>query len=479
MMTGAARPPERDPTPAKVPAGVAAGHPATAAAGLAVLEEGGSAADAAVAMVLASCVAETIMTGLAGGGHAIHWDAARGEVVMIDFFVAVPGLAGGQVGTATDELDISFGNAPVHYTIGAGTVGVPGVPAGCDAIWRRWGRLPWAQVIEPALALARHGVPLTAAHALCVVMFAPVMTLHEGAGIYAPRGKLLAEGERLEQPGLVTALELLRDEGSDTFYRGSIAKNLLDLLSERGSVMARGDLEAYAPVFAPPAETGFAGARVLTRQDLMGFLATLDRLQAAPPDRSVAGRALALTRVLTGADMDGHTTNATAIDPDGNACVVTTSLGLGSGDWLPGLDFQLNSMLGEAELLRDPLVPGTRMNSMMVPTLVFDQAGLVLGAGSAGGSRIRSAMVQVLHGVLVEGVSVPEAVERPRIHPVPPVVHAEAGYDEDALSALSAAGYEVVRWSGRQHYFGGVSAAGRGGAAGDVRRSGIGLELRR
>jgi len=458
-------------------AGVAAGHPATAAAGLAVLEEGGSAADAAVAMVFASCVAETIMTGLAGGGHAIHWDAARGEAAMVDFFVAVPGLAGGEVTAAAEEHDISFGNAPVHYSIGAGTVAVPGVPAGAAALWGRWGRLPWTRVLEPAHELARDGVLMTPAHALCLGLFAPVMTVNEGAGFYAPGGKVLGEGDRLEQPGLVKALELLRDEGADTFYRGSISEVLLGLVRDRGAVMATEDLEAYAAVFAQPSETSFAGARVLTRRDLNGFLATLDRLPAAASTRTATERALAFSRVLAGADVDGHTTSATAIDPEGNACVVTTSLGLGSGDWLPGLDFQLNSMLGEAELLRDALIPGTRMNSMMVPSLVFDGEGLVLGAGSAGGSRIRSAMVQVLHGVLVEGLSVADAVARPRIHPVPPVVHAEAGYDEEALVALAAEGHEVVRWQTLGHYFGGVSAAGRGGAAGDVRRSGLGLQL--
>lgn len=458
-------------------AGVAAGHPVTAAAGLGVLQEGGSAADAAVAMVFASCVAETIMTGLGGGGHAIHWDAARGEAVMVDFFVAVPGLAGGEATAAAEEHDISFGNAPVHYSIGAGTVAVPGVPAGCEALWRRWGRLPWTRVIEPAREVARDGVPMTPAHAHCLGLFAPVMTVNEGADVYAPGGKILGEGDVLEQPGLVTALDLLREEGAATFYRGSIAQVLLRLMQERGAVLTSEDLEAYAAVFAPPAETSFAGARVLTRQDLNGFLRALDRLEAAAPDPTAPGRALAFARVLAGGDVDGHTTSAAAIDQEGNACVVTTSLGLGSGDWLPGLDFQLNSMLGEAELLRDPLVPGTRMNSMMVPTLVFDGGGLVVGAGSAGGSRIRSAMVQVLHGVLVEGLSVADAVARPRIHPVPPVVHAEAGYDEEALVALAAEGHEVVRWQTLGHYFGGVSAAGRGGAAGDVRRSGLGLQL--
>src|SRR5919198_5568454 len=72
-------------------AGVAAGHPATTAAGVEILAAGGSAADAAVAACFASCVAETVMTGLLGGGHAIYFDAARGRVRNLDCFVAVPG----------------------------------------------------------------------------------------------------------------------------------------------------------------------------------------------------------------------------------------------------------------------------------------------------------------------------------------------------------------------------------------------------
>ena len=73
-------------------AGIAAGHPATVEAGIEVLADGGSAADAAVAASLASCVAETVMTGLLGGGHAIHYEAASGRARNLDFFIAVPGL---------------------------------------------------------------------------------------------------------------------------------------------------------------------------------------------------------------------------------------------------------------------------------------------------------------------------------------------------------------------------------------------------
>ena len=71
-----------------LPSGVAGGHPDTVAAGVEILEEGGTAADAAVAACLASCVAETVMTGLLGGGHAIHWDGR--EALLLDCFVDVP-----------------------------------------------------------------------------------------------------------------------------------------------------------------------------------------------------------------------------------------------------------------------------------------------------------------------------------------------------------------------------------------------------
>jgi gamma-glutamyltranspeptidase / glutathione hydrolase len=159
------------------------------------------------------------------------------------------------------------------------------------------------------------------------------------------------------------------------------------------------------------------------------------------------------------------------VDGDGSACVLTSSLGLGSGDWLPGLDLHLNSMLGEADLVRGPLRPGTRMASMMAPTLVFDKE-LELAIGSAGGTRLRTALVGVLAAVLYEGVAPQPAIERPRFHPAAPVVNAEPGVDEAWLAGLEARGRAVRRWPAQHHYFGGVSAVGRTGSGADPRRSG-------
>jgi gamma-glutamyltranspeptidase / glutathione hydrolase len=159
--------------------------------------------------------------------------------------------------------------------------------------------------------------------------------------------------------------------------------------------------------------------------------------------------------------------------------VLTTSLGLGSGDFLPGLDLHLNSMLGETDLLRGELEPGMRMASMMAPTLALDRdGGLLLAAGAAGGTRLRSALVQVIAGLLDEGRSVTEAIERPRLHAADGTVHLEPGFEPEVEAALEADGFAVRTWAAQHHYFGGVSAITPSGGAGDPRRSGQASMLR-
>ena len=456
---------------------MAAGHPATVEAGLEALEAGGSAADAAVAAGLASCVAETVMTGLLGGGHAIYYDAITGEARNLDCFVAAPGLEA-PAGRRAElvELEVPFGTELVRYAIGVASFGVPGLPAGFGALHAAHGRLPWERLVEPALRLARDGVDFPAAHAACLQMLEPVMTLNDGAPIYTPGGELLAAGGRLRQPGLVRALELVAEEGPDSAYDGSIGNALLRLMDERSGLVTRADLEAYEAEWSPPAVVPYAGTKLLTRTGLapldepLEVLPTLAGLDAAE-------RALALVHALDLPDAGGNTTNLVVVDAEGSACVLTSSLGLGAGEWLPRLDLHLNSMLGESDLIRGELAPGERMGSMMLPSLALDADGLAFAGGAAGGTRLRSALVQVLAGTLDEGLDPGAAVERPRLHPADGVVHLEPGFDDDVVAALEQAGYAVRAWPDRHHYFGGVSVVTRAGAAGDPRRSGAAASL--
>lgn len=416
------------------------------------------------------------MTGLLGGGHGLVWDAAAGRAEQLDFFTTVPGIgATSQQRPRLMELDVPFGEELIRYEIGPGSCAVPGIPAGLYELWRRSGRLDWARLLAPAIRLSREGVPMPAAHASCLRMLAPVLTLDQGERLFAPAGHLLDEGELLVQPGIAAALELIAEDAR-SLYEGALSRSLLELVRERGGLITEEDLSSYTPLWREPIETPYAGTRFLTRGGLSGVPETLARL------RPLAGitereRVRALLLALSTEGAGSHTTNLVAVDGEGNACVLTTSLGLGSGDYLPGFDLHLNSMLGERDLASDELAPGERVLSMTAPSVAVDERGLALAIGSAGGTRLRSALVQVASGILDERLSPAEAIERPRFHLADAVVNAEPGVDEEALNELEGEGWEVRRWSSLHHYFGGVSAIGRDGAAGDPRRSGVGLLL--
>jgi gamma-glutamyltranspeptidase / glutathione hydrolase len=466
-----------------VPAGVAAGHPATAEVGLRVLHAGGTAADAAVAAVLAGCVAESVLTGIGGGGFATYYDASTGTVTCLDFFCAVPGLDGDATPGAMVPIEVVFGGLPMSYAIGGATVGVPGVPAGVGEVHRRWGRLPWHRVVGPAVSLARSGVVLPAAQARTLISVAPAMIPGVGAGIYSPGGKLLEGGDLLFHPGLDVALAALAENGPDVFYNGWIGERLVEAVRAGGGAIGPADLADYRVLELPVERATLAGSNVFARHDLNNTIPTIAALPAdlariAPGDRAVA---LADALLNHGRQRLGDTTNISVVDFAGNACVITMTLGLGSGVWLPGLGVHLNSMLGEGELITDGMVPGKRMSSMMCPMVVVDEDGdLVVAAGSAGASRIRTALVHTLVNVLVKGADMTTAISHPRFHVVAdpdggaPVAHVEPGYPADEVEALASAGYRVHWWERVDHYFGGASAVGHAGAAGDPRRGGVG-----
>jgi gamma-glutamyltranspeptidase / glutathione hydrolase len=458
---------------------VAAGHPATTAAGIEILAEGGSAADAAVAASLASCVAETVMTGLLGGAHAIYWDAVSQRARNLDCFVTMPGIGAGPRDADLVHLKVPFGEELVHYAIGPASCAVPGLPAGLAELWRAHGRLPWTRLVAPALRLAREGVDLPPAHASCLAMLAPVMTMDEGARIYSPGGALLEAGERLHQPGLAVALDALAVEGAESVYTGTIGGALVALSEERGGLLTQTDLETYTAEWTEPVHVGYLDGTVLTRGGLSGVPETV-RVLPRLRDRSGTERVLMLVDAFgaAGADTIGDTTNVAVADEEGSVCVLTSSLGLGSGDFVPRLDLHLNSMLGEADLLRGPLAPGQRMESMMAPTLYVDPAGAVLAAGAAGGTRLRAALLSVVASVLDEGLDPQAAVDRPRFHAGRDTINAEPGVDEAALAELERRGLGVRRWPALHHYFGGVSVVSARGAAADPRRSGVATRLR-
>jgi gamma-glutamyltranspeptidase/glutathione hydrolase len=451
---------------------VAAGHPSTAQAGADILASGGSAADAAVAAMLVSCAAETIFTGLSGGGFATYYDAETRHTSCVDFFVGVPGLDGRRPGPGV-PIEVIFVGQHMPYDIGPPTVAVPGVPAGALHLWQRWGRLDWADIVAPGLQASR-GTPFPATHAALLPSVAEAMCVGDGNQVFRRAdGSFLRAGEPLVHRDHHRAYELLAEDPA-AFYHGDYARALLAAVADGGAI-SKDDLEAYRVIESKPRKVRFHGFTVCARgddlDDLLGTLAAAAATVNADPLTSPES-ALALVQALRQPQRRAETTNIVAVDSDGNGCAVTTSLGLGSGVWVDGYGVHLNSMMGEGELIRERRRPGVRMGSMMSPLVALDAHDrLLLLAGAAGGSRIRPALVQSVLRMLV-GETPQQAIDAPRLNALPQVVRLEPGFSAEVIARLQAAGNEVLVARQRDPYFGGVSALSALGGGADPRRSG-------
>ena len=176
------------------------------------------------------------------------------------------------------------------------------------------------------------------------------------------------------------------------------------------------------------------------------------------------------------------TTHISVVDGEGNAASLSASTGCGSGVLVPGTGIQLNNMLGEPDLNppgKSPR-PGTRLTSMMAPSMVLADGRPRLVVGSAGSIRLRAAILQIVVNVLDHGLTAEEAIQAPRVHLDDGVLQLEGGLEPGTADALEESGYTVNRWAGGNLYFGGAAAVairedGRLEAAGDPRRGGAGM----
>jgi gamma-glutamyltranspeptidase/glutathione hydrolase len=481
---------------------VAAGHPVSAEAGARVLRAGGNAVDAALACMCTSIVCEPLLTGFGAGGYMLVVPPGK-DPVLLDFFVEAPGRGGRGPTSELIPVDVSFGDVVQRFNVGAASVAAYGVPAGMARAAERFGTVPLAELTAPAAALARSGVAINAAQAYIVKILGDILlTTPEARTQWAPEGRLAAEGDRWVAHDVADALERFGAEGAAPFYRGDIAAAASDWVLARGGTLGREDLAAYVVEEREPVRASYRGRQVVTNPPpsaggiLIAYaLALLERGGASPPDVTtlveVMERAQAeRTRdFLAGlaepgfahsffASRLGSTTHASVLDADGWACGVTSTNGEGSGLVVPGTGLHLNNILGEEDL--NPLgfhrhPPGRRLPSMMAPTAVLRDGAVELVLGSAGSNRIRSAILQVLVGVVDRDLSAGPAVQAPRVHVEDGIVYAEPGID---VGALEAAGRSVQRFRDLNVFFGGVQAAERDAATGafsgggDPRRGG-------
>ena len=495
---------------------VAAQESRAARIGVEILDRGGNAVDAAVAVGFALAVTYPRAGNIGGGGFMVIHLAKTGQDVTIDYRETAPAAA-----TETMFLDASGEPDPKKSRDSALSVGVPGTVAGLALAREKYGsgKLSLADLIEPAITLARNGVDVVDDIADTLPSAQQrIARWHSSAPVFLNSdGTVLAPGQDLLQPDLAATLHAIARDGPKGFYEGPVAEKLATAIRKAGGIMTVDDLKNYRAIERVPLRGTYRGYDIVSMPPpssggvhliemlniLEGYdLAKLNRdeslhvmieaMKRAYADRAVfmgdpdaikmpvAGltskkyatslraqigqRATPSAEIRAGkpADFEGrNTTHFSIIDRDGNAVSNTYTLNFSYGLGLvaEGTGVLLNNELddftskpGTANAYG--LVgydanlpgPGKRPLSSMTPTIVLKDGKPFLITGSPGGSRIITAVLQIIVNAIDFHMPIDQAVSAPRLHHQwqPDEVYVEPGFAPEVLEALAKRGHNVV-----------------------------------
>lgn len=459
---------------------VVSGHPLASRAGVEILERGGNAIDAAVAVGFALAVVLPTAGNIGGGGYLVYRSAV-GEVRALDYRETAPSAA-------TPDMYIGPDGEPTRDSlVGHLAVGVPGSVAGLAAMHEELGSLPWADLAGPAIELAREHRIDAVRHLSTAAGKQLLSRFDTSSALFLVDGEARSEGSAWSQPLLAATLERIARIGGTEFYGGETAELLVAEMERGGGLITRQDLLDYRAIWREPVVFEYRGWRLysmppsssggVTQAILFGALegfdplppfgshelvqletevmrwAFVDRNQyLGDPDfvemplerllspkhareirerivRGVAGS----TPPFTGVTQESaQTTHYSVVDGEGNAASITTTLNgaFGSGVTVRGAGFLLNNemddfaakpghpnLYGLVQGEANAVAPGKRMLSSMSPTIVESEDGeLLLVVGTPGGSTIITSVFQVISNVLDHGMSLAEAVAAPRVH---------------------------------------------------------------
>jgi gamma-glutamyltranspeptidase/glutathione hydrolase len=447
--------------------------------GIAVLEAGGNAIDAAVAVGLALPTVEPWNSGLGGIGFAVIHRAGQRRAEVVDFGPVAPrGLNPGAfklTGRMRDELftwpEVE-GDANIHGPL---SVAIPSTVAGYALMHERWGSMALADLIGPAIALAERGLARDWFTTVKIAGVAATLAKYaESARIYLPGG-LPPIGPDGGNPGffrlgnLAATLARLRDAGLRDFYEGDVAASMVADLAAMGGVLSAADLRGCQARVLPATEIGWHGRVMQLATGLTAaptLAAVLGRMADVPlgprPDAawysSLAASLLAAYAERLAGLGDAEpmaaetcTTHFTVCDADGTMVSVTSTLlsTMGSRVVLPGSGVLLNNGImwfdprpGQA----NSIAPGKRPLTNMCPIILADHDRPILAAGASGGRRILASVFQTTSYVADFGMDPQTAAHHPRIDVSgPETITADERLGAEIIGALRAvAPVEVV-----------------------------------
>ncbi len=484
---------------------VVSAHSLATQSGIAMLEHGGNAFDAAAAVALDVGVVEPAGSGIGGGGFFLLYIAREDRYVMLDARETSPQLAGhGEVYETQSSID------------GPQSAGVPGLIAGVDHLIHEYGRLSRTKIAAPAIRHARDGFAVSTRYRSVAKWRQKVLAISQAGDIYLDRGNVPDEGYLIRQAALAETLERFSRLGADDFYRGQTAGRLVADMRRDGGLIRESDLAAYRVIERNPVEFDYRGCRVvsaalpssggLVLAEVFGMLSRDDLAAMSESDRAhllveVMRRAyrdraaymgdadfvrppddllspVRLKRLREGIDMSratpssslppalalsgsgANTTHFSVIDAEGNMVAATLSInyGFGSGYVSPSTGILLNdemddfvtrpgqpNVYGLVGSRANHVAPGKRMLSSMSPSFVIGPERTLL-TGTPGGSRIISMVMQSILA-FVENRKPPEDwLQKPRFHHqyLPDEIQHESGaFTADVIEQLRNRGHKL------------------------------------
>ncbi len=491
---------------------VVAGDPLAVDIGVKILQNGGNAVDAAVAIGFAMSVTYPYAGNLGGGGFMLV-RFADGRSTFIDFREAAPGRA-------SHDMYLDAKGNPTRDSIeGWRSVGVPGTVRGFEMVQHKYGKAKWESLVEPAVELASKGFTVSYATAEQLKGSRSLARDPTSKTICLTNGTNYDAGDTFVQPDLARTLQRIAKLGSKDFYEGETAKLLTDAMAKNGGLITLDDLKKYAAVERAPITGKYRDYGVITAPPPssggIGILQMMGMLEGSGYEKTGAGSAATIhymaevmrrfyadrsqylgdpdfvkvpmvglldpayilkrratidlahatpsQQVRPGGPAGAESTETThynVIDADGNTVAVTYTLngGYGNGITVPGAGFLLNNemddfsakpsapnMFGLQSGEANAIAPNKRPVSSMSPTILTKDGKVFMVAGGPGGSRIPTAVLQVILDVVDFGMNAQDAVDLPRFHHqwMPDKISLEHGFSPDTVALLKARGHEV------------------------------------
>ena len=504
--------------------------------GVAILEQGGNAFDAAAAVGFALAVTYPTAGNIGGGGFCVGLKA-DGSTFALDFREEAPGAAHRDM-----YLDAEGNVIPRMSSRGPLSAGVPGSTAGLLLLAKKHGTMTRKRILAPAIDLAERGYVLPRNPS------SRLKANPAAAKIYFPEGREYVAGELLKQPDLARTLRLISKKGRRGFYKGAVADLIVAEMERSGGLITHNDLKAYRPkqrepfvfknggyeliTMSLPSSGGVTNAQILGLVGLpalkaaghnsaryISMLAEAERLAFSDrnyflgdPDFSdvpverltskaylaerrklmpPAGRAGVSKGVSHGEVESEETTHFTVADQWGNVVAITYTLnfGYGSGIVVGGAGFLLNNEMdnfsakpgepnsyGMVGADANSIAPRKRMLSSMTPTIVRKDGEFAFTIGTPGGPTIITSVLQMYLNIVLFDMNIKEAIDAPRVHHqwLPDTIQPERGtLSAEATKQLEDMGYTI---SERRSIgmAAGIARANAGGYYGHADRRGYG-----